>query len=106
VDVYAKIGAGLKLEEPSLDLGIVAAVLSSFFNRPLPERSVFWGEVDLSGQVRPVNGQAQRLKQARQLGFHPIFCPAGNCAAEQPPGSSDLTPVDTVASLQELLFGS
>jgi DNA repair protein RadA/Sms len=106
VDVYAKIGAGLKLEEPSLDLGIVAAVLSSYFNRPLPEKSVFWGEVDLSGQIRPVNGHGQRLQQARQLRFRPIFCPAGNCSAEQEPPPSDITPVDTVAGLQELLFGS
>ena len=106
VDVYAKIGAGLKLEEPSLDLGIVAAVLSSHNNRPLPEKSVFWGEVDLSGQIRPVSGQEQRLKQARQLGFSPIFCPSGNLSQEKSPPGSDITPVNTVAELQELLFGS
>jgi DNA repair protein RadA/Sms len=72
MDIYAKIGGGLKLQEPSLDLGVTTAVLSSFFDKTLPERSVFWGEVDLNGQVRPVSGQDIRLKQAHQLGYAPI----------------------------------
>ncbi len=75
LDIYAKIGGGLKLADPGLDLGLVAAILSSIYDRPLPERAVFWGEVDLNGQIRPVVGQAARLKQARMLGYEPIFCP-------------------------------
>ena len=74
-DIYAKIGAGLRLQEPGLDLGLVAAVLSSCHERPLPPKAVFWGEVDLSGQVRPVLGHEIRLKQARRLGYEPIICP-------------------------------
>lgn len=75
MDIYAKIGGGLRLQEPSLDLGVMAAVLSSFYDRSLPEKAVFWGEVDLSGQVRPVRGEHLRLKQAVQLGYNPIICP-------------------------------
>ena len=74
-DIYAKTGGGLKLTDPGLDLGLVAAVLSSYYDRPLPPRSVFWGEVDLSGRIRPVSGQDARLKQAKRLGYKPIFHP-------------------------------
>ena len=74
-DIYAKIGGGLKIQDPGLDLGIAAAVLSSFYDRPLPAGAVLWGEVDLSGRIRPVAGQETRLKQAERLGYGPILCP-------------------------------
>jgi DNA repair protein RadA/Sms len=74
-DIYAKIGGGLKIQDPGLDLGIAAAVLSSFYDRPLPAGAVLWGEVDLSGRIRPVTGHDTRLKQATRLGYGPILCP-------------------------------
>jgi len=82
-DIYTKIGGGLRLQDPGLDLGVVAAVLSSFLDRPVPERAVFWGEVDLNGQVRPVLGQDVRRRQAERLGYGPLLtsrssdCPQG-----------------------------
>lgn len=82
-DIYTKIGGGLRLQDPGLDLGVVAAVLSSFFDRSLPERAVFWGEVDLNGQIRPVLGQDVRRRQAERLGYAPLLtsrsqsCPKG-----------------------------
>lgn len=75
VDIYAKVGGGIRLAEPGLDLALVAAVLSSYYDAPLPEKAVFWGEVDLNGQVRPVAAQDLRLQQARRLGFSPILHP-------------------------------
>jgi DNA repair protein RadA/Sms len=75
VDIYAKIGGGLRLQDPGLDLALVAAVLSSLYDRPLPERAALWGEVDLNGQVRPVVGQEVRMAQARRLGYQPALCP-------------------------------
>jgi len=84
MDVYAKIGGGLRLEEPSLDLGVVAAVMSSFFDQPLPERAIFWGEVDLSGQVRPVAGEDLRVSQAMELGYGPVVCPRSRSGANVP----------------------
>jgi DNA repair protein RadA/Sms len=74
-DIYAKIGGGLKIADPGLDLGIAAAVLSSFYDRPLPAGAVFWGEVDLSGRIRPAAAQDTRLKQAERLGYGPIISP-------------------------------
>ncbi len=102
-DIYAKIGGGLKLEEPSLDLALVAAVLSSFYDRALPEKAVFWGEVDLSGQVRPVMGQDIRLKQARQLGYEPVFCPVQS-EGQPSPGANQ--GVGSVQDLMTRLFPS
>jgi DNA repair protein RadA/Sms len=74
-DIYAKIGGGLKIQDPGLDLGIAASVLSSFYDRPLPAGAVFWGEVDLSGRIRPVSGHEVRLKQAERLGYGPVLGP-------------------------------
>ncbi len=75
MDVYAKVGAGIKIGEPGMDLGLCAAILSSYFDRPLPPRSVLWGEVDINGQIRGVRGEEKRLSQASSLKFHPILCP-------------------------------
>ena len=93
VDIYAKVGGGMKLNEPGLDLALVAAVLSSYYDVPMPEKCVLWGEVDLNGQVRPVSAQELRLTQARRLGFDPIVHPA----VEQ--GG-----ISTIAALQQRLF--
>ncbi|MDR2850822.1 MAG: DNA repair protein RadA [Desulfovibrio sp.] len=75
VDIYAKVGGGIRLQEPGLDLALVAALLSSYYDVPLPEKCVLWGEVDLNGQVRPVAAQEQRLMQAKRLGFDPVVHP-------------------------------
>ena len=93
VDIYAKVGGGMKLNEPGLDLALVAAVLSSYYDVPLPEKSVLWGEVDLNGQVRPVAAQDLRLTQARRLGFDPIVHPGDEKGG-----------IATIAALQQRLF--
>lgn len=77
VDIYAKVGGGIRLQEPGMDLALVAAVLSSYYDVPLPEKGIFWGEVDLNGQVRPVASHSARFGQASRLGFNPIIMPAG-----------------------------
>ena len=94
VDIYAKVGGGMRLQEPGLDLALVAALLSSFYDIPLPERCVLWGEVDLNGQIRPVSSHDIRLKQAQRLGYTPIICP----------GDTRSRGVATVADLQKMLF--
>ncbi len=107
MDIYAKIGGGLKLEEPSLDLGVVAAVLSSYYDKPLKERSIYWGEVDLSGQVRPVAGQDLRYRQARNLKYSPVLCPASSTKkSRDKKNREDIWEVSTVFELQQLLYSS
>ncbi len=75
VDIYAKLGGGIKLQDPAIDLALIAAILSSYYDKALPEKAVFWGEVDLNGQIRPTTGQDIRKKQAEKLGYKPIIYP-------------------------------
>jgi len=69
MDVYASVAGGLRVTEPAADLGIALAIASAFRNRPLAPRSVAFGEIGLSGEVRRVSQAARRLAEARKLGF-------------------------------------
>ena len=64
-DVYLNVAGGLRINEPAADLAAAAALVSSLANAPLPADAVFFGEVSLSGAVRPVAQAAARLKEAR-----------------------------------------
>jgi DNA repair protein RadA/Sms len=74
-DVYLNVAGGLKICEPGVDLAIIAAIISSYYQRPLPARAVFFGEVSLSGDIRQVHLPFNRLKEAKKLGFTEVFCP-------------------------------
>lgn len=102
MDLYAKLAGGLRLQDPGMDLALAAAVLSSYYDRPLPERSVFWGEIDLNGQIRPVAGQDIRFAQASRLGYDPIFCPAQEGGSSRKKVKANW--VDTLQTLQQSLF--
>lgn len=72
-DVFINIAGGLKVEDPSIDLGIVCALLSSYEDVPLPQHICFAGEVGLSGEIRAVNRIEQRIAEAEKLGFEKII---------------------------------
>ncbi len=76
-DVYLNIAGGLKISEPAADLAAAAALISSFGGEPLPRDSVFFGEISLSGDIRPVPQAESRLKEAAKLGFKAAFVPKG-----------------------------
>ena len=76
-DVYLNVAGGLRIAEPAADLAVAAALVSSRVNVPLPADQVYFGEVSLSGAVRPVARMAARLKEARKLGFGAGVPPAG-----------------------------
>ncbi|HTW35639.1 MAG TPA: DNA repair protein RadA [Rhizomicrobium sp.] len=76
-DVYLNVAGGLKVGEPAADLAAAAALLSSFTGRSLPRDTVFFGEVSLSGDVRPAPQAELRLKEAVKLGFTRAIVPAG-----------------------------
>ena len=69
-DVFLNIAGGLKVNEPAADLAVAAALISSIFNQPLAPNSVTFGEISLSGAIRPVSQTGLRLKEAAKLGFH------------------------------------
>ncbi len=77
-DCYLAVAGGLDVEEPAADLGVAAAVVSSFRDLTLPTGTVLIGELGLGGQLRPVGQLAQRLQEAVRLGFHRAVVPRGS----------------------------
>jgi DNA repair protein RadA/Sms len=74
-DVYLNVAGGLRIAEPAADLAVAAALVSSLVNVALPADAVYFGEVSLSGVVRPVAQAAARLKEAQKLGFKRAVVP-------------------------------
>jgi DNA repair protein RadA/Sms len=75
-DVYLNVAGGLRINEPAADLAAAAALASSALDVALPQDCVIFGEVSLSGDVRPVSRMDSRLKEAAKLGFKRAFAPA------------------------------
>ena len=69
---FVNIAGGLKIEDPAVDLALVAALLSSFDDNPISSSICFAGEVGLSGEIRAVNRVEQRIAEAEKLGFEKI----------------------------------
>jgi DNA repair protein RadA/Sms len=101
-DVYLNVAGGLKITEPAADLAAAAALVSSISNVALPPDRVYFGEVSLSGAVRPAGHMLARLKEAQKLGFKQVLLPA---AGELDPGGLklSLTRVAHVMGLTEAL---
>lgn len=74
-DAYVNIAGGIKMNEPAIDLGIVMALVSSYKNRPVNEKTIVFGEVGLSGEVRAVSMPEQRVAEAKRLGFETCIIP-------------------------------
>lgn len=77
-DAYVNIAGGMKINEPAIDLGLIMAIVSSFKNRAVDEKTLVFGEVGLSGEVRAVNMAQQRVQEARKLGYETVVMPRVN----------------------------
>ena len=77
-DIYTNVVGGLKLSEPAVDLALVAALVSSERQIPLPAGSCFFGEVGLTGEVRGASLAVERVKEAAKLGFKHVYMPSSN----------------------------
>ncbi|MDD9910958.1 MAG: DNA repair protein RadA [Ahrensia sp.] len=97
-DVYLNVAGGYRISEPAADLAVAAALVSSLANAPLPEQSVYFAEVSLSGSLRPVSQAAGRLKEAQKLGFAQAVY-AGTGQKEAAAGLSHVT----LSSLADLV---
>jgi DNA repair protein RadA/Sms len=82
-DVYLNVAGGFRISEPAADLAVAAALVSSLVNKPLAENSVYFGEVSLSGHLRPVSQAAGRLKEAGKLGFEQATYAKGSEVVKQ-----------------------
>jgi len=87
LDVYLNVAGGIKISEPAADLAVAAALLSAREDSSLPTETVVFGEISLSGALRPVGQTENRLKEAQKLGFTSAIVPAGG----KPGGKSGLT---------------
>jgi DNA repair protein RadA/Sms len=98
-DVYLNVAGGLRIQEPAADLAAAAALVSSLADAPLPADAVYFGEISLSGAVRPVAQAAARLKEAQKLGFARAILPES--AHAESPGEAGplLKPVSSLAKL-------
>jgi DNA repair protein RadA/Sms len=77
-DVFVNAVGGVKITEPGADLAVLLAIVSSLKNKPLPKKTVVFGEVGLAGEIRPVQRGQERLKEAAKLGFTQAIIPKAN----------------------------
>ncbi len=96
-DVYLNVAGGLRITEPAADLAAAAALLSSLAHAPLPADAVYFGEVSLSGAVRPVGQTSARLKEAQKLGFTKAIAP--DAARKEAAEGLTISPIASVSSL-------
>lgn len=72
-DVFLNVTGGIRVDDPAIDLAVIAAILSSSEDSAVPDNCCFSGEVGLSGEIRAVNRIEQRITEAEKLGFDAIF---------------------------------
>lgn len=106
-DAYLNVAGGMRVNEPALDLGIVFALLSSYKNKALDAKTVVFGEVGLTGEIRGVNYAEQRIREAAKLGYETCILPKVQCTELQEKnlgikliGVSSVRELNTVLSQQ------
>ena len=100
-DAYVNVAGGMKVNEPALDLAIIMALLSSYSNKALGEKTIVFGEVGLTGEIRGVSQAEQRAAEAAQLGYEHIILPKVNLKSVSRSGLK-LTGVSHITELMRL----
>lgn len=95
-DAYINIAGGIRMNEPAIDLAMVLAIISSYQDQPIDEKTIVFGEVGLSGEVRAVSQAAQRVQEAKKLGFHRVILPKVSADSMEPVDGIRLVGVSTV----------
>jgi len=103
-DVYLNIVGGIRVTEPAADLGVAAAIASSFRDAPLDPRTVIMGEVGLGGEVRAIPHLEVRLREAEKLGFRRALIPEHTRSLDSLASAIEVTRVISVRAAFELLF--
>jgi DNA repair protein RadA/Sms len=89
-DIYLNVAGGLRISEPAADLAVAAALLSALTNQPVPADTVVFGEIGLSGEVRPVSQADARIKEAEKLGFTAALMPQRRGRGKERPQAGGL----------------
>jgi DNA repair protein RadA/Sms len=104
LDVFINVVGGIRINEPSADLAIAAALASTVQDRPLPEDSAFIGEIGLGGEVRPVAQTDRRIAEAANMGLKRIF--VAKRGATRGSNGTDVRTVATVSDLFDKIFAA
>jgi len=105
-DVFVNAAGGIRLNGPSVDLGMAVAVVSSYKDRPVQPRTVVVGEVGLGGEVRPVRLLQKRIREAEKLGFERCIVPQANLGKEKQKRSIEVIGVEDLGQALDQLLGS
>ncbi len=103
-DVFMNVAGGVKISEPAVDLGVIAAVASSFLDRPIKAGTVVIGEVGLTGEVRAVNHIETRVAEAKKMGFANCLVPYGNLKRMPEEKKMTITGVKAIGDAVDVLF--
>lgn len=103
-DVFINVAGGVYLNDSSADLGIAAALVSSYKDMPLPAKTVFIGEIGLTGEVRSVSSIEQRLSEAEKLGFSAAVIPQASASKLLKKFKIEINPVDRISLALAKLF--
>ncbi|HXS37159.1 MAG TPA: DNA repair protein RadA [Flavipsychrobacter sp.] len=104
-DVFVNIAGGLKIEDPSIELAVVCALLSSYEDKALPSNICLVGEVGLSGEIRAVNRIDQRIAEAEKLGMDAVFIPKANAKGlDKKNYNIEIKSVNKVEDIYRILF--
>lgn len=105
MDIFVNVVGGIKIVEPAVDLGVIAAIASSLREVPIHPKAVLFGEVGLSGEVRAVNQVESRIKEAAKIGFERVILPKTNEARLKDSYGLDIIGVNNVEDFLEVILG-
>ncbi len=105
-DIFLNVAGGVRVEEPAADLGVVAAIASSYLDRPLGSDVVVMGEVGLTGEVRAIGRADARVREGARLGFRRAIVPAANARQSSPDDGVEIVGVRALDELFAAAFGS
>jgi DNA repair protein RadA/Sms len=103
-DIFINVAGGVKIDEPSVDVAVMAAIASSFLDKPVSARTLVLGEVGLTGEVRAIGNVEARLAEAHKMGFLRCLVPDGNLKRICAPDQIELSGVHNVSEALEMLF--
>lgn len=103
-DVFVNVTGGIRIDEPAIDLGLLAAVASSFREIPIDHSTIIIGEVGLSGEIRGVNQAEVRIKEAAKLGFKRCLLPANNSRKTQKIKGMEILGAESLREALKILF--
>ena len=103
-DVYVNIAGGIRMTEPAIDLGLILALVSSYKDIAIDEKTIAFGEVGLSGEIRSVNMAQQRVQEAKKLGFETVLMPRVSVKALQKVEGIRIIGLETVRDAVQYLM--